>query len=180
MSDTKAPGAGAAAKGASLKAVIAGVSAGAVVAAGGILYATGVIGAPAEEPPGLQYATEGVVIADARDGIYDELISADAIALEFRNDAYSVDGQIFKCYVANSPINEYDMFLAFYADPEMTDQICMTGLITPGNAFEVLKLDRALEPGNHRLYVAYTQMEDPETIHAQTLHTMDFHVKEES
>ena len=178
MSDAKTPESGGT-KGTSPKAIIAGVCAAAVVVTGGALYATGVIG-PKEEDPGLKYATEGVVVMSDSDGIYDELIADEAIALEFKNDAYSVDGQTFKCYVGNSPINQYDMFLIIYADPEMTDLICTTGLVIPGNAFEVLTLDRALEPGDHMVYVAYTQVTDPETIHAQTFHTMDFHVKEES
>lgn len=133
--------------------------------------------APVAESDGLQYATDGVV-AIGNDGIYDELMDDEAIALEFKNDAYSADGKVFKCYVGNSPINKFDMFLAIYADPEMTDLICQTGLVSPGSAFETLELDRALEPGDHTVYIAYTQMEDPKTIHAQTLHTMDFHVKE--
>lgn len=162
-------------------AIIAGVCAAAVVVTGGVLYATGAFGPQKEdEAPGMKYATEGVVLMDENDGIYDELIAADAIALEFKNDAYSADGQVFTCYVGNSPINEYDMYLDIYADQEMTDLLCSTGLLTPGNAFEVIKLDRALEPGDHLVYIAYNQMSDPSTIRAQTFYTMDFHVKEES
>ena len=163
----------------SVKGIIAGVCAAAVVVTGGALYTTGVIG-PKDESPGLKYATEGVVVMDENDGIYDKLIDDEAIALEFKNDAYSADGQTFKCYVGNSPINQYDMYLLIYADPEMTDLICTTGMVSPGHAFEVLTLDRVLEPGDHMVYIAYTQVDDPETIHAQTFHTMDFHVKEES
>lgn len=157
------------------KSIIVAVILAVVVAASVLYYWT-----QTSEDTGMKYATEGVVVLDNSDGIHDELMDEGAIALEFKNDAYSVDGKIFKCYVGNSSINEYDMFLTIYADKEMTDQICMTGMITPGNAFEVLELDRALEPGDHMVYVAYTQMSDPKTIHAQTLHTMDFHVKEHS
>lgn len=160
-------------------AAVVAVCAAAAVGVGGTLYATGAIGSKAEEP-GLKYATEGVVLMEEDNGIYDELIAADAIALEFKNDAYSADGQIFKCYVGNSPINQYDMYLDIYADQEMTDLLCSTDLLSPGNAFEVLKLDRVLEPGNYTVFIAYNQMEDPSTVHAQTFYTMDFHVKEES
>lgn len=169
------------AKGKRPTAIIAGVCAAAVVVTGGVLYATGAIGPQKEdEAPGMKYATEGVVLTENEDGIHDELMDDEAIALEFRNDAYSADGETFTCYIGNSPINLYDMFLIIYADVEMTDPLCTTGLIRPGNAFEVLTLDRVLEPGDHTVYVAYNQVTDPETIHAQTFYTMDFHVKDES
>jgi len=124
--------------------------------------------------PKVGYAAEGVMVLDD-DGIYD-VLEPNSIALEFKNDAYSKDGKIFACYLGNSALNEYDMYVAIYSDAELTDLLYMSGLVRPGNGFEQITLDKELELGDHRVYVAFTQMEDPSTIHAQTIFTMDFHV----
>lgn len=163
------------AKGKKPKAIIAAVCAAAVVAGGVGLYATGVIGPKEEEGPGLKYAAEGVVLLEDDEGIYAEL-EPNAIALEFKNDAFSNDGKTFACYLGNSALNEYDMYVAIYADAEMTDMLYMSGLVPPGSGFKEITLDKELEEGDHRVYVAFTQMLNPETIHAQTIYTMDFHV----
>lgn len=157
-------------------AVIAGVCAAVLVAGGGILYATGVIGGSQEEDelPGMQYAKEGVMLLD-NTGVYD-VLEPNAIALEFKNDAYSYDGKTFSCYLGNSALNEYDMFIALYTDTSFEEQLYMSGLVPPGSGLAEITLNRELEVGTHRLTVAFTQMEDPKTIHAQTLYTMDFHV----
>ena len=108
-------------------------------------------------------------------GVYD-VLEPNAIALEFKNDAFSNDGKTFVCYLGNSALNEYDMYVAIYADAELTDMLYMSGLVPPGSGFEEITLDKELEEGDHRVYIAFTQMEDPKTIHAQTVYTMDFHV----
>lgn len=123
---------------------------------------------------GLKYATNGVALLDDN-GVYDTL-EPNSIALEFKNDAFSNDGKTFACYLGNSALNEYDMFVAIYADAELTDELCVTDMVPPGSGFEELTLDKELPEGDHRVYVAFTQMEDPHTIHAQTIYTMDFHV----
>lgn len=177
MADIPKPKADGGTAGPNSKAVIAGVCVVAVIA-GVILYATGVIG-PKKEDTGLKYATKGTMVLDAPNGIYDE-IPANAIALEFRNDAYSKDGQTFSCYLGNSALNSYDMFVALYTTTEMNDEdlIYLSDLVPPGSGFEEITLDRPLEEGDHRLTVAFTQVEDAatNTAHAQTLFTMDFHV----
>lgn len=137
------------------------------------LYAAGVIGP--KDPPALQYASKGVVLIDDQD--VNETLEDNAIALEFKNDAYSLDGKTFQCYVGNSPINLYDMFLAIYSDASFTEELWVSDLVPPGSAFEEITLNKALEPGVHTVCIAFTQMEDDaKTIHAQTLYTMDFHV----
>lgn len=158
-------------------AIIASVCAAAVVVSGGALYATGVIGPEKEEESsGLKYETQGVMILeDDGNGIYD-VLEPNAIALEFKNDAYSGDGKTFACYLGNSALNEYDMYVAIYANAELTDMLYMSGLVPPGSGFEEITLDKELPEGDHRVYIAFTQMENPETIHAQTVYTMDFHV----
>lgn len=155
------------------------IAAGALVVTGGTvgaLYATGVIGGAEKEPPVMQYAMKGVVLMDDTDR--GELESESYIALEFKNNAYSKDGKTFECYLGNSPINKYDMFIAIYTDASFDDQVYLSGLVPPGSAFEEITLDRTLEVGDHRMCVAFTQVEDDGvTAHAQTLYTMDFHVE---
>lgn len=135
--------------------------------------------------PKLKYATEGVTYIDDENALQkavDEMMEKakeGTIALEYKNDAVSTNGTDFSCYIANSAKNEYDMFITIYADSTLTDQLFLSELLRPGNAFESLTLERSLEPGTHRVYVFYTQVEDDwETIHAQTAVTMDFTVKE--
>ena len=128
-----------------------------------------------ENTPKIGYAAEGVMVLEEDGGVYD-VLEPNTIALEFKNDAYSKDGQTFACYLGNSALNEYDMYVAIYSDAELTDLLYMSGLVRPGNGFEEIKLDKKLDLGDHRVYIAFTQMEDPSTIHAQTIYTMDFHV----
>lgn len=179
MSDTQTPKSGEA-KRKSPMAVIAAVCAAAVVVSGVALYATGVIGpGPEEDDTGLQYATKGVVVLEDDGGVYD-VIEPNAIALEFKNDAFSKDGKSFSCYLGNSAMNEYDAFVAIYDSPELKDKdlIYLSGLLPPGSGFGEITLDQELEEGDHRVYIAFTQVEDAaeNSIHAQTIYTMDFHV----
>lgn len=111
-------------------------------------------------------------MANARDGY---------IGLNYKNDAYSEDGTNFECYIVNSNSNIYDMFLTIYSDSEMTDQLFLSGLVPPGSGFEDIALSKALDSGDHTVYVALTQVDtDEETgeqvIKNQVVHTMDFHV----
>ena len=147
--------------------------------------------APAEDvdisdtgTPKIGYA-EGVTVVedpDALQKLVDEMYQKAAegtIALEYKNGAYSTDGTNFSCYIANSVDNKYDMYIQIFADEGLTDQLLLTGLIRPGSAFANLTLDHALDTGTHRVYVAFTQVEeDLATIHAQVFVTMDFTVSE--
>lgn len=104
------------------------------------------------------------------------------VALLYENNAYSTDGKTFFCYIANDKANLYDMFLTIYTDAALTDQIYLSGLVAPGSGFEEITLDRALEKGDHRVYVAVTQVDtDEETgeqvVKNQVVHTIDFHVE---
>lgn len=135
---------------------------------------------------GIGYATEAKVMLDqdALQAAFDEAVqnAADGnIGLRYQNDAYSDDGVDFECRIINSSSNLYDMFLTIYADMELTDQIFLSGLVPPGSGFENITLDHALDPGDHTVYVALTQVDtDEETgeqvIKHQVMHTMDFHV----
>lgn len=99
------------------------------------------------------------------------------IALEYRNNPKSNDGKNFVCHIANAADNVYDMYIAVYSDSDCTDELFRSDRLTPGTALDSLTLARTLEPGGHELTVAFIQVEDgEETVHAQTLITMDFTV----
>ena len=99
------------------------------------------------------------------------------IALEYKNDAFSEDGENVSCYIANSLSNEYDMYIQIFADSELKDQLFLSGLLRPGTAFETIALEKKLSSGDHTVYVAFTQVEeDLATIHGQVMVTMNFHV----
>lgn len=134
------------------------------------------------ETPKLGYA-EGTTVVEDPDALQkavDEMYAKAKegnIALEYKNDAFSTDGTNFSCYIANSLSNSYDMYIQIFADEQLTDQLLLTGLIRPGTAFDSITLDHALDPGTHRVYVAFTQVEeDLAAIHAQLFVTMDFTV----
>lgn len=128
---------------------------------------------------------EGVTVVDDPDALQkavdEALAKAEAekgIPLEFSNYAESTDGKTFECYFANPADAVYDVYVQLFADAELTDQIYLSGLIPPGKAKRDLKLDHALAPGNHTVYVAYTQVEDDHaTVHGQVLVTAVFSVK---
>lgn len=102
------------------------------------------------------------------------------VALKYKNDATSKDGKTFQCYIANSGGNIYDMFLTICSDPTMEDQLFLSKLLRPGTGYDHITLDRALERGDHTVYVAVTLVDTNEAgeqvIKAQVVHTMDFHV----
>ena len=134
--------------------------------------------------PKLGYA-EGVTMVDDPDALQkavDDMYAKAAegnIALEYRNEAVSEDGQTFECYVANSLANSYDMYIDIYDDNTLSNEIFLSGLFRPGEAFREIKLNQKLDPGTHTVYVAFTQVEeDLATIHGQVLVTMDFIVTE--
>lgn len=141
-----------------------------------------------EEDTGLtiQYASNATVMLD-QDSIQAAMDEAmknaedGNIGLYYKNDAYSSDGVNFDCFIGNSSANIHDMFITIFADVDMTDQIYLSGLVSPGSGFEEIALEHKLDPGNHRVYVALTQVDTDEKSGEQTLlnqvvYTMDFHV----
>lgn len=140
--------------------------------------------ADTDDTPKIGYA-EGVTVVEDPDALQkavDEMKAKAAegeVALEFKNEAYSSDGENFSCYIANSTMNSYDMYVQMFSDAELTNQLLLTGLIRPGSAFDNITLEHALDTGTHRVYVAFTQVEeDLATIHAQVVVTMDLIVTE--
>ncbi len=158
--------------------MVAGAVAVAGVTAGTAYYMTH---RNADDTPKIGYA-EGVTALDedslqrAVDEMYAKVEEGN-IALEYRNDAFSEDGKNFECYIGNSLANEYDMYIGIYSDSTYKDELYLSGLFRPGEAFKNIELNHALEKGDHRVYVSFTQVEeDLETIHGQIMVTMDFHV----
>jgi hypothetical protein len=103
------------------------------------------------------------------------------IGLSYRNDAFSTDGINFSCYVGNSTSNQYDAFIQIFADEALQDEVFLSQLLRPGQAFETLTLNHALPLGVTTCVVAFTQVElvdGEQSVHAQTFFTMDFHVVE--
>jgi len=138
------------------------------------------------------YATTGVVatdeetLQDAVDKMY-EKAKEPGIALEYKNMAFSDDGQNFECYFGNSKDNAYDMFFTIYADSALTDELFLSELLRPGTRFEEITLARKLEPGEHKAYLVHTQVADEEdededvmiqTVHAQIATVITLVVKE--
>lgn len=133
--------------------------------------------------PKLNYASEGVTVVTDSNSLQAALDEAarkaaeSSIALDYKNQAMSKDGKNFTCYLGNSPKNIYDMYIDIYADMEFKDQIFLSGLIRPGEAFKSIELTRALEPGSHKVYCAFTQVEeDLSTIHSQIVVELEFRV----
>jgi hypothetical protein len=131
------------------------------------------------------YASEGITAVDdpkalekAVEAMY-EAAQQPGIGLEYENDAYSEDGINFDCYIANAGLNEYDMFIALYGDANYEDELFLSELIRPGQAFSEIALNHALPLGDNTVYCAFTQIaeEDGEqVIHDQIIITLNFHV----
>ena len=131
--------------------------------------------------PVLQYATGVTALdQDSLQAAVDEMFEAAArpgFTTEFKNEAYSSDGQTFECYIGNSNLNAYDMF--FQINDEAGDQLFLSGILPVGTALREITLDRALEPGTHTLPVVYTQVEgdlEDMVIVGQVAITIDFYV----
>lgn len=138
----------------------------------------------AERTGRVAYATEGVTVVDDQNAIQraaEEIFNApdDTIGLKYKNDAYSLDGENFDCLMANSDMNRYDAFFTICADDAMTDELYVSGLLRPGQAFEKIRLERPLESGNHTVYVTINlvdEIDGEQVIVNHMAYTMDFHV----
>ncbi len=130
-----------------------------------------------EEDAGLGYASKGVVVMSEADLKNLGTAGDNRIGLRYKNDAHSEDGLNFSCYIGNSERNKYDAFFSIYSDIDFKDELFLSELLRPGEAFETLTLEHELPSGDHTVYVALTQVEDDhKTMHAQTVFTVEFHV----
>lgn len=130
----------------------------------------------------LDYATGVTVIDDsqAMQAIVDEaLAKMGNIIVSYQGEAYSTDGINFTCYFANSDLNEYDMYIGLYEgetleEDSTSQQLFLSGLMRPGECFESITLERALDPGTHACVLSMTQVDDDHTsIVGQTLLGVD-------
>lgn len=134
----------------------------------------------ADVAPKIGYA-EGVVAVDddSLQAAVDALAGKGRFITEYKNNAMSTDGRTFACYVGNSALNTYDMYIQMFADAELTDQLFLSELLRPGTVFKEITLDHDLEPGSHTVYVVFTQVQDDQaTVEGQSAVTMDFTVTE--
>lgn len=130
------------------------------------------------------YATEGVTVVDDQNAIQkaaEEIYNApdDGIGLKYQNDAFSSDGENFTCMLANSELNAYDAFFTICANAEMTDELFVSGLLRPGQAFEKIRLEHPLESGDHTVYVTIAlvdEVDGEQVVVNHMTYTMDFHV----
>jgi len=144
---------------------------------------------PKEESSGsgfkVGYASEGVTATEDSDAFQKavnemyEKSQERGVAVTYKNDAFSSDGIHFSCYIGNPQDSGYDMFIAVYGDDKFADELYLSQLLKPGQAFEELTLSHALEPGVNTVYVAFTQVEEADgeqSIRGQTVLAMKFHV----
>jgi hypothetical protein len=121
--------------------------------------------------------TSGNGFQQAVDEMYSRAAEGYA-ALEYENDITSEDGLNFKCYIANSLSNRYDMFVAIYLDDDLTDELYLSGLIPTGSAMEKFTAEHKVEPGSYSATLVMTQVEsDNATMHAQVMHAVTVTVK---
>lgn len=116
---------------------------------------------------------EANVVVDDADALQDAVnelfqkAKEGQMALEMQTEAHSEDGRTFTCHLANSNMNNYDMFMVFYRD-DTQEEIYRTGLIPIGARIEEFTLEEPLESGIHEITIVYNQVkEDRESIHAQ-------------
>ena len=146
-----------------------------------------------ETPPvpdtGLQigYASEGVTVLDEADAqqqaINDLLRGGPGLSIDYKGDAYSVNGKDFECYIGNSDVNTEDMYIQICTDASMTDTVFLSQLIRPGYAFRTITLDREFPNGDYTFYVCFTTVNNENgevAITGQTTVAVDFHVRPES
>ena len=85
------------------------------------------------------------------------------VNLKFKNLATSNDGINFDCYLGNSDGNVYDMFFNIYKDATLSEQIYLSGLVSPGNVIESFESEIKLDPGEYSCMILFTSVSDDHT-----------------
>lgn len=102
------------------------------------------------------------------------------IALQFKNVAYSFDGTHFNCKIGNPEYSSYDMYYGIYLNETFQDQVLLTGLFPPGTAIEEFDSEIPFEPGEYKVVLVLTQVEDDHsTLHAQSFVNLNLVVDEQ-
>lgn len=119
-----------------------------------------------DKGPTIGYAVEGVTVLDDGNSLaraiqeLEEESRGKIINLDYKPDAYSIDGVNFTCYLGNSLDNPYDMYIQIVGAGQ--DQLYLSGLIRPGQAFERITLDHALKPGRHAVDCTFSLVDTAE------------------
>lgn len=102
------------------------------------------------------------------------------VAIQFKNVAYSYDGTHFNCKIGNPEYSSYDVYYGIYLDETFQDQVLLTGLFPPGTAIEEFDSEIPFEPGEYKVVLVLTQVEDDHsTFHAQSFVNLDLIVGEQ-
>lgn len=131
--------------------------------------------------PVLHYA-EGTTVIDDDDKLQDKVDEAldkasQSMVVSYKGDAFSEDGKTVSCYIANSDANPLDMYIGIYKGDELEDQLFLSGLMRPGQAYEEIELEKTLPKGDHECTLLMTQVEDDHaTIHGQVALGITIHV----
>lgn len=138
-----------------------------------------------ENPLVVGYASQGVTVVDDQEA-FDKAVAEAAeraqqpgITLQYKNEAFSKDGKTFDCYLGNSDSNSMDMFIAIYTDKTFAEELFLSELLRPGEAFERITLNRALESGVHSVVAVFslvTEEDGQQVIAKQTIVTLRFKV----
>jgi len=138
---------------------------------------------------------ESVIVVDESEDLNErvdevfERASEEGVAVEYKNEAFSTDGVTFDCYIGNPIRSSYPMYITIYADTTFQEELFISGLLKPGQAFNKVTMSRALDYGVNVLPVCYTQVYEPHTgpnetddftIRAQTVITLNFNVVDSS
>lgn len=149
-----------------------------------------------ENPPSpvgaLSWASgDGLIVTDDPDALskaVQELYEAaegEGIGVQYKNEAFSLDGQTFACYIGNPVDSHFPLFITIYADDTYQEELYVSGLLKPGQAFNKITLMRPLTEAVSTLPVCYTQVFEPHTgtndtddftIRAQTVITLNFNI----
>jgi hypothetical protein len=83
------------------------------------------------------------------------------ITLEYQNDAFSEDGKVFSCYLANATENTEDMFIGIFTDATMAEQIYLSGLLKPGSVIQNFTSEIPFEEkGTYSAVAIFTTVDD--------------------
>lgn len=133
------------------------------------------------------YSVEATVSDDpeALQKWYDEQMErakGPTLTTEYQEYASSTNGIDFTCYLANSPLNELDGFYAIYGDMAFEDELFKSDLLRPGTALRKITLNHALNPGEHEVYVTFSQVMEQDgvlDIYQKRTFTVTFTVTQE-
>lgn len=123
-------------------------------------------------------------LAEAVAKLY-ESAADEGVGVEYKNEAFSLDGQQFACYIGNPITSHFPLFITVYGDDEYQEELYVSGLLKPGQAFNQITLSRALTEPVSTLPVCYTQVFEPHTgtndtdefaIRAQAVITLNFNI----